>query len=694
MIKKGQIIMHYCIVACLLLAPAVAFSGCKKQALNKQNKILMEVKKDLSKSMVTFASDYAFDAYTGNLAKKSDEYYKAQYSQSYSYGMGGMEEEAMPSSPAPASADSSMAKSEAAAPEGGDSESITNVQEQGVDEGDIVKVFKDYLVVLRRGRIFTVDLKDKDEPVLKPISKIDAYPPGFTMGTWYDEMLIYKNTIIVVGYSYGVSATEVGKFSIDEDGKLKHLSSHYIDSNDYYSSRNYASRLVDNHLIFYMPYYLWGYYGYGYGGGERKSQLPKIKRWVKDNELTEGKEILSKTDIYMPVQETLNPTLHMVASCDLDKADMTCTGKAVLGPYSRTFYVSPNAIYIWVSGEYEAYYFQPQPAATTEGETPKKEPRSYVYMIMIDDGSARALRAGGAPVDQFSFKEDSDGHLNVLLRDSGFGDAMWEPEVTTGSVALLRTSLKNFSDNPQPAPEADYMKLPQPTGYDFQNRFVGDYLLYGTGGGWYYDPNSENNLYLKNYKKAEEAVQKIPLNHSVDRIEVMGSGAVVIGTDNTNLKFSSFDLGPRAELKNTFSLENAMQGELRSHGFFFKPAEDGGGILGLPVRRQGYSYQNLWYESAEIVYLKVTPEKEFVSIGSLLSKEPSGINDACMASCTDWYGNSRPIFYKGRIFALLGYELVEGYLEGSELKEQGRINIFGSLPSDGTMPYPPPPPLY
>jgi len=37
-------------------------------------------------------------------------------------------------------------------------------------------------------------------------------------------------------------------------------------------------------------------------------------------------------------------------------------------------------------------------------------------------------------------------------------------------------------------------------------------------------------------------------------------------------------------------------------------------------------------------------------------------DDGCKASCVDWYGNARPIFLGERVFALLGYELVEGRL--------------------------------
>ena len=43
---------------------------------------------------------------------------------------------------------------------------------------------------------------------------------------------------------------------------------------------------------------------------------------------------------------------------------------------------------------------------------------------------------------------------------------------------------------------------------------------------------------------------------------------------------------------------------------------------------------------------------------------------------TDWYGNARPIFIGNRVFALMGYELVEGRLaRGGSIGEVGRVNF-------------------
>ena len=52
---------------------------------------------------------------------------------------------------------------------------ITNNQEADVDEGGIVKVRGDILVILRRGRLFTVSLAGGG---MRPVDSIDAFPPG------------------------------------------------------------------------------------------------------------------------------------------------------------------------------------------------------------------------------------------------------------------------------------------------------------------------------------------------------------------------------------------------------------------------------------------------------------------------------------------------------------------------------------
>ncbi|HTU11159.1 MAG TPA: hypothetical protein VMG08_09710, partial [Allosphingosinicella sp.] len=61
--------------------------------------------------------------------------------------------------------------------------------------------------------------------------------------------------------------------------------------------------------------------------------------------------------------------------------------------------------------------------------------------------------------------------------------------------------------------------------------------------------------------------------------------------------------------------------------------------------------------------------------GDLLRGERTGQGYRCEVSCIDWYGNSRPIFTGGRIFALTGTELIEGAMESGGIRETRRLDI-------------------
>jgi hypothetical protein len=295
-----------------------------------------------------------------------------------------------------------------------------------------------------------------------------------------------------------------------------------------------------------------------------------------------------------------------------------------------------------------------------------------LYKMPLDGSAPSALGVTGGPVDQFSFLESEDEQLNVLVRSDNQGEQMWGSERANGDVALFRTTADKFSDGSESAAKDSYRDLPNVEGYTFQNRFVGDYLLYGTGNGWGWQQKTDGaNLFAVNWQSAR--VTNLNLDHSVDRIEQMGNAAVVVGTNGSDLYFSPVRLDDGPRVRPSYVRKKASQGELRSHGFFYKPTDDDSGLLGLPIARQGRSgYRHLVEDSAAILFLK-NENLNFDQIGELAAQNPS-TNDGCRASCVDWYGNARPIFLRGRIFALLGYELVEGQLDDGSLREKRRIN--------------------
>jgi hypothetical protein len=538
---------------------------------------------------------------------------------------------------------------------------ITNNQEAGVDEGDIVKVRGDTLVILRRGRLFTVSLAGGG---MRPVDTINAFPPGVSgEDDWYDEMLVSGDRIIVVGYSYERGGTEVNRFRLDPAGRLRFEDAWHLKSNDYYSSRNYASRLIGNKLVFYTPLYLeWD--------KDPLEALPAMRRWRGDSK-ARFKRIATPRQIYIvPAMrrdhEAEVDTLHSVTTCDLTVAELDCTATGVLGPESRTFYVSPDAVYLWVTDD--------------SGRVSKRQgPDAFVYRLPFANERPSAVAARGAPVDQFSFREDrAAGLLNVLVRSEGGGDAMFLPEVTGEGVALLRLRIADFSDGSREAPRARYRVLPDPEGenWSFHNRFAGDYILYGAGE--YGEERQKTSLFAA--PLAGGPVEELALPHAIGRIELMGGDAVVVGETSKGLGFTTVELfGTRPRLGERYILPNAAEGETRSHAFFFNPdvgsANGASGTLGLPVaRRADPALARFFGSSAAMVFLR-RDERRLSPAGELAARAQGVVDDACQASCTDWYGNARPIFLRGRTFALLGYELVEGRVERGRIREVGRTSF-------------------
>ena len=645
-ISAGSALLAFCLVFFVLLV-----SGCSANKATQPT------------GLRAFASENELKSWLQekkNLYEKNEKHLSRRASASDAMPMPSME------------APSSMAEAPSPSPEAAASgESITNVQTAGVDEGGIVKAHKNHLVILRRGRLFTVKIGDD---ALQPVDMQDAFAPDSGGNAWYDEMLISGDTVVVIGYSYGKGGTEVILFGIDDGGRLTYRSTYVMRSNDYYSSRNYASRLIGNTLIFYTPLYLNFY-------GNPQDYFPAAYRWQKD-EKNDFRPIAPATRIYRATDD-LDPTrdgiaLHTVTTCEIDGDRLDCSASAVLGPAGREFYVARDAVYVWTVPFYGRHAASEQPVSAS------------VFRLPLNAREApTALKTYGSPIDQFSFLESADGHLNVLLRAEGPAPSMWASEQGSHDIALLRTPLRDFGDGSTSAPREHYHPLPTPQGgASLQNRYIGDYLVYGAGQTWRREQESTPNLaHLLKWSNPER-VESITLPHRVDRIEALGKAPLLVGGKGGDLHFSALALQPSgarqattqmARIADTFVLKDAAQGETRSHGFFYKPdAGDGeSGLLGLPYAGSGRSgWQQLRHASSGVIFLK-NNRLNLSEAGALTaSSSAQGRNDQCKASCTDWYGNSRPLFVGKRVFALMGYEIVEGEMIQGSLKETRRIDFF------------------
>jgi len=130
-----------------------------------------------------------------------------------------------------------------------------------------------------------------------------------------------------------------------------------------------------------------------------------------------------------------------------------------------------------------------------------------------------------------------------------------------------------------------------------------------------------------------------------------------------------------------FVQRDAAQGESRTHGFFYRQdavdqhATDQG-IVGLPIigQRRHSGMGRYLQESASVLYLR-NRNLRLSRMGTLDASDKLSSDDGCKSSCVDWYGNARPIFIGQRLFALLGYELVEGQVADEHIRERRRTSF-------------------
>jgi hypothetical protein len=671
-------------IACPLLVLAAACSTDIATATATTNANASEVAASAPASgLAPYADDAelarALERWREEAARRQAERRREMQAQSESIGSSVAAPPAPMAAPAPQM--SAQAKSASPSKAADSADGITNVQTAGVDEGGIVKRSGDFLVVLRRGRLFTVRVGGDQ---LQAVAMVDAYAPNADpRGAWYDEMLISGSTVVVVGYSYARGGTEIGLFELDARGGLQHRATHHLRSYDYYSARNYASRLIGRELIFYSPTLLRP------TGPQLLQRLPVQRRWtgqVAPADDASWQRILPATRIYR-TDDDFDPAqplaLHTVTRCqlgaDAGSGELRCASSAVLGPAGRVFYVSQTAVYIWTTGR----------------EPGRPEARSAVFRLPLDGQTPTALKTVGVPIDQLSFLEDGHGFLNVLLRAQGAGEGMWGQQRLQGDSALLRVPLSAFGDGRGAAQGEHYRSLP--ARHPSHNRFVGDWLLMGSA----YAPARRAGdarpdaasapAWAIRYADPQAEAEPLDPGHAVERIEAMGAQAVLVGNAGRDLHFSAVRLDRHhATLAGRHVRPDARQGETRSHGFYYRPTADDEGLLGLPVLETSRAVPGRGARSAASVVFLRERALDFHALGDLRSRpaDASQGSDGCKASCVDWYGNARPLFIGDRVFALLGYELVEGRLRGrgdaERLDERRRASFMPQrAPDDG-----------
>ena len=511
-------------------------------------------------------------------------------------------------------------------------ESITNVQHEGVAEGGIVKRHGNVLVVLRRGRLFTVGI---DGDALDAVDVADADgggPQADDTRAWYDELLLWQDTAIVIGYNYARGGSEIGLFGLSNEGHLNHRATYHLRSDDYYSSENYASRLIGHTLVMYTTQRM--------REDDPATWLPALRRWRAGQPVDPFENIAPIQRIFRPVKPLGPfPTVHTQILCDLAAPAFRCEATVLLGDGLAVYYASPRASYTWT---------------TNYGVS---DERSVLYRLPFDGGAVAAVGVSGRPVDQLAFRERPDGNLHVVV------------SATSGDTHLMSVPAAAFGPDAPDLADSQYRVIAHNFGPWPAAQFIGDQVVVASSS----DDTSSSGSRVVVADIGGTGSSLVSVTHDVERIEALGTAAVLIGQEGDALRVTALRLGATPHPAGTVLLDGAEQAESRSHGFFYRKDGQNQGVFGVPITTSD-QWNARRPESARIVF--VSNRDLLLAESGTLAADPDGVaDDRCRVSCTDWYGNARPVFIGQRIFALMGYEIVEGRMQSGHVTEVRRLDF-------------------
>lgn len=516
-------------------------------------------------------------------------------------------------------------------------------QAPGVHQAGIVKATRDHLVILRRDRLHTVRIADG---ALDTVASVDAFAPGTDeYGRSVGGILVSGDVVAAVGTGARGLAVQAALFRMDAAGGLAYLGTHQVRT-DGGDDRQPIVRMVGGKLVVLAPVGVWPGDPRGIG-----PYLPAVRRWEPGSADTAWTPLTQPARIYRPAAAMRmddGVTFHALTVCDPAGGALDCRATVVYAPRSVALHVSPSAAYVWATQ---------RQGSDQEGSVPG---RSMLYRVPLDGGAPTAVGVDGQPADTHSFDETGDGELHVLLSGGRLpasrAPGEWSP------VALLRVPLAAFGDGSGTAGTDARRGFPNPGSTTFHGRFAGEWIVYGT--------EAENGLYGDREESRAFAVRRdgaggavpIPLQGALIGIDTVGGGALVT-TSGNGIRYHPLRLGGTAELGEPYARANPEAWEAQAHAVFYRPGAGGAGVLG--VARSGFAY------TPSVLFLRREGAglREMGEVGATV---PPGTE---CPQCGGYYDFARPVFLRGRTFAIVGGEVVEASVDGERVRELRRVRI-------------------
>jgi hypothetical protein len=264
----------------------------------------------------------------------------------------------------------------------------------------------------------------------------------------------------------------------------------------------------------------------------------------------------SPGEIYRPVRDTLEPTIHSLTICTrqavLGGHPSGCRTTAFVGPRGGKLLVTETHAYLWTAPEYgDLEALKADPACRLRAAALMAEGLpSLVYRLPLDGGPLEVVGTRGAPDSDPPFHIQG-GRLRAFIawpRVQCAGDPRPAPESPPERYTLLDAPLALFGRRLAETPPIFETRLPATSTGLVLDSFTGDWLLYGDQS---YDfsvpygdgPPRSGRLFAVPLARPTQ-VRPVELAHNLVLIVPAGRWALATGyRDSTGIALSVVELG-------------------------------------------------------------------------------------------------------------------------------------------------------
>jgi hypothetical protein len=325
--------------------------------------------------------------------------------------------------------------------------------------------YDNHLFVLTGNQLFSLRMDGTELTLVGSV-------PATVVHTDHTEMLATDGAVVLAGYSYSHSATELMLFDVDDRFGLRHRSTHHLTG----SRPPHFSAVAQNHgrIAFY----------------EDRTAYPELQKWIAESPGSPPVPTHHSDRTYAMIPPSpcdvgrkFHGVYHTSTTCDLSLPDLACQSTVLVGPEAHTYFLTSDSAYIWTTF-----------------------PRGLLHRLPLDGSAPTVLAVTGAPPNWGQTFFEQNGDLYVV-RDT--------------PPALLRVSRTDFGSTLQEASPDAYAPLLPGEGDFATTAFVNGYLLYAMSG-------QEELLRGRPLAPAQPPFELL-LSHPIVDIVPAGASAVIHG---------------------------------------------------------------------------------------------------------------------------------------------------------------------